>query len=368
MRAKLPFGIAQIGKAYRNEISPRNFLIRMREFEQMEIEMFVDPEKLNEHPRWDEIADIEISILTRESQETGGKPIKITVEQALQDGLIPNQFFGYYMALESEFIKSLGVPEDKFWFRHLLEKETAHYSKANFDLEIAFPFGVVECIGNAYRTDYDLKKHAEKSKTKLHMTTDDGRKVIPHVIEPSFGVQRLFYILLLSSYRKNDRDWTWFQFPYSVAPYEVVVAPLMKKDGLKETAYDFFWELKDEGIDAIYDESGQIGKRYARSDEIGIPFVLTIDYQTLEDDTVTIRDRDTMKQYRIPMAETSDIIRELIFNVISFEDLKNEYRKLNSPPSEKKNDAKGNGKKKETGKKKSTSGKKKQRKSGKQEK
>ncbi len=364
MRAKLPFGIAQIGKAYRNEISPRNFLIRMREFEQMEIEMFVDPEKLNEHPRWDEISDIEITILTREAQENGSGPTKYSVEQALDQGLIPNQFFGYYMALESEFIKSLGVPEDKFWFRHLLDKETAHYSKANYDLEIEFPFGIVECIGNAYRTDYDLKKHAEKSKTKLHLTTDDGRKVIPHVIEPSFGVQRLFYILLLSSYRNDDRDWTWFQFPYSVAPYEVVVAPLMKKDGLKEAAYDFFWELKDEGIDAIYDESGQIGKRYARSDEIGVPFVLTIDYQSLEDETVTIRDRDTMKQYRIPMAETSDIIRELIFNVISFEDLKTEYKNLNSPRTTKKGEPKKNGKKKDS----KTLGKKKQKKNEKSKK
>lgn len=362
MRAKLPFGIAQIGKAYRNEISPRNFLIRMREFEQMEIEMFVDPELLNEHPRWDEISDLEIPILTRKAQEEGSSPIMITVEQALATGLIPNQYFGYYMALESEFIKSLGVPEDKFWFRHLLEKETAHYSKANYDLEIEFPFGIVECIGNAYRTDYDLKKHGEKAKVKNHIITDDGRKVIPHVIEPSFGVQRLFYILLLSSYRRDDRDWTWFQFPYSVAPYEVVVAPLMKKDGLKEAAYDFFWELKDEGIDAIYDESGQIGKRYARSDEIGVPFVLTIDYQSLEDETVTIRDRDTMTQYRIPMGETSDIIRELIFNVISFDDLKTEYKDLNSPNGGKNSDSSGNGKKK--GSKKKGGSPKKKKKSG----
>ncbi len=368
MRSKLPFGIAQVGKAYRNEISPRNFLIRLREFEQMEIEMFVDPEHMNSHPRWDEVSTMEIPILTRDAQKNGGKAIMISVEDALKQGLIPNQFFGYFMALESEFVKSLGVSEDKFWFRHLLESETAHYSKANYDLEIEFPFGIVECIGNAYRTDYDLKKHAEKSKTKLQIVTDDGRKVVPHVIEPSFGVQRLFYILLLSSYRKGDREWTWFQFPYSVAPYEVVVAPLMKKDGLKEAAYDFFWDLKDEGIDAIYDESGQIGKRYARADEIGVPFVFTVDYQSLDDETVTIRDRDTTKQYRIPMSEASDVIRELIFNVLTFEDLKNEFKEINSgkkhgsdkepsPKNGKKTEAKKNpeGKKGKKGKKKGQS-------------
>ncbi len=335
MRAQLPFGVAQIGKAFRNEISPRNFLVRLREFEQMEIEMFVDPDELNNHPRWDEVADYEISILTREAQKTGGTPITVTVQEALDKGLIPNQYFGYYLALETEFLLSLGVDKDSFWFRHLLESETAHYSKGNYDLEIKFPFGIVECIGNAYRTDYDLMKHAEKSNTKMHIALPDGKKVIPHVIEPSFGVTRLFYVLLLASYQKGDREWTWFKFPYSVAPYEAVVAPLMKKDGLKEAAYDFFWELKDEGIDVIYDESGQIGKRYARSDEIGVPFVLTIDYQTLEDETVTIRDRDTTKQYRIPMAETAEVIRELIFNVITFQDLEKEYAELNGKESKK---------------------------------
>ncbi len=321
MRAQLPFGIAQVGKAFRNEISPRNFLIRLREFEQMEIEMFVDPDEINNHPRWDEVADIEINFLTREAQEKGEGYIRITAQEAVDKGYIHNQYLAYYMVLESDFIEQLGVREDQYWFRHLLDHETAHYSQGNYDLEIQFPFGIVECIGNAYRTDYDLKKHQEYSKTKMHIVTKDGRKVVPHVIEPSMGLDRLFYAALLASYRNEGREWTWFQFPSVIVPWEVKVAPLMKKDGLAELAHNFFWSLKDEGIDAVYDQSGAIGKRYARADEIGIPYTLTVDYQSLEDSTVTIRERDTTKQSRISMESAGEVIRNLIWGVISFEDL-----------------------------------------------
>lgn len=324
MRAQLPFGIAQIGKAYRNEISPRNFLIRLREFEQMELEMFVDPEELNNHPRWEEVADFEINLLTQEAQDKGEGYITISVQDAVDKGYIYNQYLGYYMALEAEFIENLGIDPEKYWFRHLQDHETAHYSKANYDLEIQFPFGIVECIGNAYRTDYDLQKHQKYSKTKMHIMTKDNRKVIPHVIEPSFGVDRIFYAVLLASYRNDDRGWTWFQFPNAVVPWDAQVAPLMKKDGLSETAHNFYWELKDESLDPVFDQSGQIGKRYARADEIGIPYTITIDYTTLEDETVTIRDRDTMEQVRIHMDQTADILRALTLGVYSWEDLKDE--------------------------------------------
>ncbi len=330
LRDKLPFGVAQIGKAYRNEISPRNFLVRMREFEQMEIEMFVNPDEINEHPSWDEISDLEINILTRENQLKKQKFKRMTVQKALDDNIIPNQYFGYYLALESEFIEMLGVETSQFWFRHLLEDETAHYSKANFDLEVQFPFGVVECVGNAYRTDYDLKKHQEYSKANLFVVTPEGKKIVPHVIEPSFGVTRLIYIILLNAYQNKSRDWTWFKFPNVLAPYEVLVAPLMKKDGLKEEAYNFFWELKDEGIDVIYDESGKIGKRYARADEVGVLYCITIDYQSLEDETVTIRDRDTTIQYRIPTDATAQVVKELVLGLISFEDLQQEFEEINA--------------------------------------
>jgi glycyl-tRNA synthetase len=275
MRAKLPFGIAQVGKAFRNEISPRNFLVRLRELEQMEIEMFVDPDDLNNHPSWDE---------------------------------------------------ALGIPKGQYWFRELLTHERAHYSAANYDLEIKFPFGIVECIGLAYRTDYDLTKHQEHSKTKMHID-QDGKKVIPHVIEPSLGVDRLIYASLLSAYQKEGRDWTWFNFVNALAPWEVVVAPLMKKDGLAEAAKQIFWELKDLGVDVLYDQSGAIGRRYARADEIGIPLVITFDYDSFEKDTVTIRERNSMEQIRVPIQDIGGIIKEYTMDLTDWKELINEFGK-----------------------------------------
>lgn len=350
MRSKLPFGVAQIGRAYRNEISPRNFLVRLREFQQMEIEMFVDPDKLNEHPRWDEVSEFSINILTREAQETGTGYTEMTLQEAVDKEIIPNQYMAYFMGIEAAYMQNLGITDDKFWFRHLLDKETAHYSKSNYDLEIQFPFGIVESIGNAYRTDYDLMKHQTKSKQKMHIVSGDGKKVIPHVIEPSFGIERLFYAAMLSAYRNEGREWSWFQFPHTIAPWIVKVAPLMKKDGMKEYAYELFWQLKDEDVDVIFDESGQIGKRYARADEIGIPYVVTVDYDSLEDDTVTIRDRDTMEQCRIPAEEVASILNELVFNIISWENLKDEFSKGKESQAE----AKSAEKKKQTPEKGST--------------
>jgi glycyl-tRNA synthetase len=193
-------------------------------------------------------------------------------------------------------------------------------------LEIQFPFGIVECIGLAYRTDYDLLKHQEHSKTKMHID-QDGKKVIPHVIEPSMGVDRLIYASLLSSYQPTGREWTWFDFVNAIAPWEVVVVPLMKKDGLAEAAKQIFWELKDLGVDALYDQSGAIGRRYARADEIGIPLVITIDYDTLDDDTVTVRERNSMDQIRVQLDVLGGIIKEFTMDLVSWKDLIEEFGK-----------------------------------------
>lgn len=327
MRAKLPFGIAQVGKAFRNEISPRNFLVRLRELEQMEIEMFVDPEELNKHPSWEEIEDIEVNMYSEKAQQSEKGPERMTMKDAVDRGIILNQYLAYYIAKEAEFVEALGISQKQYWFRELQTHERAHYSQANYDLEIQFPFGIVECIGLAYRTDYDLLKHQEHSKTKMHID-QDGKKIIPHVIEPSMGVDRLIYASLLSSYQKEGRDWTWFKFVNALAPWEVLVAPLMKKDGLAEAAKQIFWELKDLGIDTIYDQAGAIGRRYARSDEIGVPLVITLDYETLEKDTVTIRERNSMEQIRVPVEELSSIIKEFTLDLTSWEDLVSEFGKL----------------------------------------
>ena len=297
-RSKLPMGIAQVGHSFRNEISPRNFIVRVREFSQMEIEMFFDPR--DDKCEWfDEVKDVEINLVTREAQQKDGKIIKISVKEALDKDIIPNQWLGYFLAKEFQFYKSLGIPEEAIRFRHMLPEETPHYSKGNFDLEIKFDFGWKETVGNAYRTDHDLKNHSKHANVDLSVQTENG-KVVPHVVEPSFGVERTIAGILLHNFVEDkERGWNWFKFPARIAPYIAGVFPLVKKDGLAEKAKDIFEELKEDGFDVFYDESGSIGKRYARSDEIGVPFAITVDYDTLKDNTVTIRNRDSTKQIRI---------------------------------------------------------------------
>ncbi|MHA1684997.1 MAG: glycine--tRNA ligase [Candidatus Heimdallarchaeaceae archaeon] len=327
MRNKLPFGIAQVGFSYRNEISPRNFLLRVREFEQMEIEMFYDPEKANEHPFFEEVRELTINLVTREMQEKGWtEPLEIKVEEAVEKGLIPNQYLAYYMALESEMLQNFGIPKEDFWFRHMMPHETPHYSGGNYDLEVKLSIGELEIIGNALRTDYDLKKHAKASKSAFEIVVNN-KKILPHVIEPSMGVGRIFYTILEKCYREGDRGWLWFQFPPVIAPLEVAVFPLMKKDGLKEYAYEIHQLLKDSGYLSFYDDSGKIGKRYARADEVGIPYCVTIDYETLENDTITIRDRDTMKQIRVPTEDLEAILSELMDTEVTFEELEQDFGK-----------------------------------------
>jgi len=181
----------------------------------------------------------------------------------------------------------------------MLPEETPHYSKGNFDLEIKFDFGWKETVGNSYRTDHDLKNHMKHANVDLSVITNNG-KVIPHVVEPSFGVERTIAGILLHNFVEDkERGWNWFKFPAKIAPYICGVFPLVKKDGLAEKAKGIIEDLKKEGFDVFYDESGSIGKRYARSDEIGIPIAVTIDYDTLKDDTVTARNRDSTKQIRV---------------------------------------------------------------------
>ncbi|MHA1640034.1 MAG: glycine--tRNA ligase [Candidatus Heimdallarchaeota archaeon] len=323
MRAKLPFGIAQVGKVYRNEISPRQFIIRVREFTQMELEVFFAKEQLNDPPNFIEVADEELPILTRELQKKGiEKPIKRTAEKAIEEKLLPNAAMAYYLAKEKILFEEIGIKPEMIRFRHMLPKETPHYSGGNYDLEVKLSIGWTEVVGNAFRQQHDLKSHEKESNTKMGIQHTNGN-VIPYVIEPSIGVGRTLYCVLESCYREtDDREWTWFQFPPTIAPYDVKVCPLMKKDGLEEKALELFEELKEEGLEATFDSSGKIGKRYARADEIGIPYCVTIDYQTLEDETITIRDRDSMEQIRVEREELVDVLILLLSGENSFTEIK----------------------------------------------
>ena len=320
-RAKLPFGIAQVGRSFRNEISPRHFIVRIREFSQCEIEIFYDPE----NPACSNlnlVKDKKIRIHTRETQKLNKKPLILSVDQIMKRGLIQNEWMVYFLAKEFKFYKSLGIPEDCLRFRHMLPEETPHYSKANFDLEIKFDFGWKETVGNAYRGDYDLKKHMKYSGKDLRVLTEDKRKIIPHVFECSFGVDRTIAGILLHCFVEDKkRGWNWFKFPPRIAPFSAAVFPLVNKNGLLEKAEEVYRMLKKE-FDVFFDVKGSIGRRYARSDEVGTPFAITIDYQTLEDQTCTIRNRDDTSQVRIKIKDIPSVLLNLIKGKLKFEELK----------------------------------------------
>ena len=264
-RKRLPFGIAQIGKAFRNEITPGNFIFRTLEFEQMEIEYFVE--------------------------ESGWK----------------EQFETWLKSME-KFAEAIGID---LKFIHILEiaaEDRAHYSKRTVDVEFEFPFGKKELWGLAYRGDYDLKQHETYSKQSLEYTDpdDNKRKILPHVIEPSFGVERTLLAVLISAYEeetvKEGDTRVVLHLKPAIAPYHVAVLPLMKKDGLSEFAREIHTELL-KNFRSDYDESGSVGKRYRRHDEIGTPYCVTVDYESKDDNCVTVRDRDTMAQERIKIVE-----------------------------------------------------------------
>ena len=341
--AKIPFGIAQIGSSFRNEISPRQGLFRLREFEQMEIEYFVhrkedcDPFErtfcqdchecmMNNFPLFDEIKNTQVNLLTVELQKkkTDLPYITTTCDAAIKEGKIPNQIIAYFLAKETEFLIKCGIPFEDIRFREMLDEERPFYSASNFDLEIKFSFGWKEAIGNAYRTNYDLSNHGKKSKKPKNFQINyNNKSIIPHVVEPSFGVERLIYAILEKAYQEtNDRTYPWLKLKPYIAPYSCAIFPLRKDfaDKAKEIYNELVTALIFPNI--LYDESGGIGKRYARADEIGVPFQITIDYSTFENNTVTIRYRDTKEQIILPTTKLPPLLNQLITEKISFEEAK----------------------------------------------
>ena len=270
-RKKIPMGICQQGKAFRNEITPGNFIFRMREFEQMEMEFFCKPD-----------TDLE--------------------------------WHEYWKKACMEFLISLGAKKEDLRFRNHSKEELSFYSRATADIEYYFPFGWGELWGIADRTNYDLSRHMEATKQDLtYQDPDTGEKYVPFVIEPSVGVDRLFLMFLCNGYEEQEIEKddirTILHLHPALAPYKVAVLPLSKK--LSEKATEIYDKLSKSFM-CDYDESGSIGKRYRREDEIGTPYCLTIDFDTLEDGKVTIRDRDTMEQIRIPIDEVENWIKEKI--------------------------------------------------------
>ena len=271
MRLKIPFGIAQTGKAFRNEITPGNFIFRTREFEQMELEFFCKPN-----------TDLE--------------------------------WFGFWKSFCLDFLKSLGISKDNLRYRDHEKEELSFYSKATTDIEYNFPMGWGELWGIADRTDYDLGVHQSASGVDLrYLDPETNEKYLPFVIEPSVGLDRLILAILTDAYTKEmveGEERIVLKLHPFLAPYKVTILPLIKK--LHSTKANDIYSMLCKYFECTYDESGSIGKRYRRSDAIGTPFAITIDDNTIENDTVTLRDRDTMEQLTIKVDELVDYINKKI--------------------------------------------------------
>jgi glycyl-tRNA synthetase len=320
-REKLPFALAQTGKVLRNEISPRRGTLRLREFTIMELELFFDPKKPS-CPWFNDVSDERISLLSEDMEASGESICKdLTLKTAIDTNLILTEWQAYFMGISKRFISHLGIPNGNQRFRAHMPEERSHYSAQTFDHEVYLKsWGWTEIAGHSYRTDFDLRAHQEDSGLDMKVLSPDGARFIPHVVEPSFGLERLLYLLLENSYRlKKDRN--IFAFPRNLSPIQVTVLPLVTKDGLAEKAVELQKQLLEANLIVAYDGRGSIGRRYARSDEIGTPLAITIDYDTLKDETVTLRDRDSWSQVRQKMKELPVLLESYFKGKIDFGEL-----------------------------------------------
>lgn len=299
-RVKVPFGIAQIGKAFRNEITPGNYIFRVLEFEQMEIEYFIAPPKG-----------------FKENREAYLDKSKGIAAWAQED---QDYFLGLFASWQKDmknWCDLIGLDPAKCHDKEHAPDKLSHYSLKTIDIEFDFPFGRKELYGCAYRTDFDLSQHQQHSGKKLtYRDPQTNEEYIPHVIEPTFGVDRSILAVLCSAYHteklEGDEERIVLKFKPNIAPIKVAILPLMKKDGLPDIANDVWQELKSLGNCEI-DVAGSIGKRYRRQDEVGTPVCITIDYETKDDQTVTIRDRDTMNQERVKIKDLLSLLKERYF-------------------------------------------------------
>ncbi len=298
MRGRLPLGVAQVGKSFRNEIAPRQSLLRLREFYQAEIEVFCNPNRLNDLPKFEQVKDTSLTLFIGNSSQ------KISAEEAVQQGLLPNKLVAYYMSLLTMFYSKTGISMERTRFRQLSDDEKAFYATTAFDFEVETSNGWLELVACNYRSDYDLSKHSAISKQNLNVIDpSDNTKVLPHIFELSMGIDRSIYSILEHSYYEDlESKRVVLKLVSQIAPVLVGVFPLVTKDGLREKAQGIHSELKLD-YSVFYDESGSIGRRYRRLEEIGAPFALTIDNQTMNDDTVTVRYRDSMKQERLSISD-----------------------------------------------------------------
>ncbi|RLE39360.1 glycine--tRNA ligase [Candidatus Woesearchaeota archaeon] len=312
-RDKLPFGIFQIGKAFRNEISPRQHVLRMREFTQAEAQLFIFEDQKNEFEPYNDVKDRELPIWSSSMQKEKKQPAFIKIEDAILKGWLTNRAFAWTLYIAYDLFLNIGIPKEKMRFRQHQDDEKAFYVEDAWDLEIQLnTFGWTECCGVHDRSNYDLKQHSKFSGKELVARDYKNNKQIPHILEIAFGTDRPTFALLDLFYEKRVKGEgkTMFKVPYKLAPIKVAVFPLVNKEKLPEIAQQIHRELLKD-FTAVYDKSGAIGRRYLRNDEAGTPFCITVDFQTLEDKTVTIRNRDDEKQIRIKVEELKSILTKL---------------------------------------------------------
>lgn len=302
MRCKLPVALAQVGRSFRNEISPRQGLMRLRELIQAEIEVFFNPAKVQHHDKFESVEDYELFIQPLDRNEID----RLSCREAVKNGMIPNELIAYYLALLQQFYGKAGIPRNATRFREMGSEERAFYAERGWDLEVRTSLGWLELVACNYRTDYDLRGHARESSRDLAVM--DGEKVVPHVFELSMGVDRTIYSILEHALTREEKRLVLNLPPY-LAPIQVAVFPLVNRNGLPDQAKRIHSTLA-KSFDAFYDDSGSIGRRYRRQDEVGTPCCVTVDYQTMEDNTVTVRDRDTMLQQRTPIGGLVGHLRE----------------------------------------------------------
>nr|WP_255349653.1 glycine--tRNA ligase [Halostagnicola sp. A56] len=420
-RNTLPFGVTQIGRAYRNEISPRRSIIRTREFTQAELEYFIDPE--TDEPDLEAVEDVEVTLYPADEQNADdGEEIRTTIGEAVESGTIASPWVGYFLGVAKPWYDAVGVDMDRFRFRQHLAGERAHYAADCWDAEALIDGSEesqdseqrkstesssgywIEMAGFAYRSDYDLSKHAEHSEDRFTVfrqydepktveratvdpdmsylgpefggdaqavvdelealaerdraafenetveielegeaheiplektgfaveeQTEAGEHIVPHVVEPSFGVDRLVYTVLHHAYREDEvagEERTYLGLEPEVAPTFVGVFPLQNDDELEELAEEVASTLREAGLAVTYDDSGNIGRRYRRQDEVGTPFCVTVDYETLENEetTVTVRERDSTDQKRLPIDGIANTLTALRAGEVAFDDLEAE--------------------------------------------
>ncbi|RAP52171.1 MAG: glycine--tRNA ligase [Methanosphaera sp. rholeuAM130] len=399
---KLPFGIVQLGKSYRNELSPRQGVIRLREFTQAEAEIFVDPSDKT-HRNYDNIKNYELRLYGQKQQLNNEEPIKVLVNEAIDKNIVSSQTLIYQIVIAKNFLSDLGIPDEAIRFRQHLPDEMAHYAIDCWDAEVKTDqYGWIEIIGIADRTDFDLQSHIKHSKEDLSVfkeyetpkevtvtkasfnmkkfgptfkkdspkakeilentdaeiilksfeedgsytfdiddneyTIDEsyvsfntttekikGERIIPHVIEPSYGIDRITYSTLLHSYTEDTNEEgeirKYLKIPAKIAPIKVAVLPLVNKEKQIEIAQDIENTLRENNIITTFDTSATIGRRYARADEIGIPYAITVDYDSVDDKKATIRNRDTFKQKRVSIRNIPMIISQLINGFIEFDEI-----------------------------------------------